>query len=191
MQVVGTASSLGAAVELLDRHRPDVVFLNIGMSELDTADGLAFIGALPAATRLIAISERYSGALAYRAIKAGAMGYLSKGASRELLVQAAKLASLGSAVVDSGALLAFAEMSDSARSTPPGEDDAARLSRLSERERQVVSFLGKGLTNKEIARRLNYSVGTIKNVVQSIIRKLDVCDRTQAAVYAARCGLEV
>ncbi len=60
---------------------------------------------------------------------------------------------------------------------------------LSPRERQVLGLLVEGLTNKEIAQQMHYSVGTVKNVVQRVIEKLGVSDRTQAAVYAVRSGL--
>ena len=70
-------------------------------------------------------------------------------------------------------------------STPP----APGLDALSPREREVLQLLTEGLTNRQIAERINWSAGTVKNAVQRIIEKLDVSDRTQAAVFAARVGL--
>jgi DNA-binding NarL/FixJ family response regulator len=66
-----------------------------------------------------------------------------------------------------------------------------RIASLSPRELEALRYLSAGMTNKEIAGQMHYSVGTVKNVVQRIIEKLGVSDRTQAAVYAVRAGLEL
>jgi DNA-binding NarL/FixJ family response regulator len=121
------------------------------------------------------------------AIEAGAVGYLMKGAAREVLVQAVKLTQVGGALIDVGLLSAIATGDD--------QDDTVIvvdtvLSALAPRELEVLRHLASGHTNKEIASAMNYSIGTVKNVVQRVIEKLAVADRTQAAVLAVRAGLD-
>ena len=122
------------------------------------------------------------------AIEAGAAGYMLKGMSREALINGVRLVMEGGAFVDAQLLREFLR---EFRSKAGTQGAAAALEGLSPRETEVLGLLARGLTNKEIAREIGYSVGTVKNVVQRVIEKLGVSDRTQAAVQAVYSGLAV
>ncbi len=119
------------------------------------------------------------------AIEAGAAGYLLKGMSRELLLSTLNSASDGGSMIDAAMLRQLVQRS------PRSASPTGVLDTLSDREHQTLLLVARGLTNREIAAQIGYSVGTIKNVVQQLIEKLGVSDRTQAAVVAVREGLEV
>jgi len=121
----------------------------------------------------------------FDAIRAGASGYLLKDSPREALVAAVEGTAAGKTHVDpSVAGRLFAHV---AQGTPGPE--SALLESLTERERQVLSLLGRGLSNAAIAEHLHVAEGTVRNHVSAVLGKLDVADRTQAALFALRLGL--
>jgi len=125
----------------------------------------------------------------YRAVSAGAAGYILKDASREELVNAVRTIAAGGAIISPGMLRDLLArigglVDASTRERTHGPDVG-----LTAREVEVLKLLAEGLTNQEIANRLIVSPTTVKTHVQNILQKLGVSDRTQAAVYAVRCGL--
>ncbi len=191
IEVIAEARDGAEAVDLARQFRPDVVLMDLRMPRMD---GLAATRALhtelPDISVIIITSFETKDHLK-RAIEAGAAGYLLKGTSRDVLLQAVRLVKEGGSLIDAKLL---AELATDA--TEPEDEGAAPtieclMASLSPREVQVLQLLSHGLTNKEIAQQMHYSVGTVKNVVQRIIEKLSVSDRTQAAVYAVRAGLDV
>jgi DNA-binding NarL/FixJ family response regulator len=121
----------------------------------------------------------------FDAIRSGAVGYLLKDTPRDALVQAIKDTMAGKTHVDpevAGKLLAHV-----ARSAP--SPDTSLLTEFTDREREVLRLLARGLTNADIAARLYLSEGTVRNYVSSIFTKLGVADRTQAALIAIRFGV--
>jgi len=121
----------------------------------------------------------------FDAIRSGAAGYLLKDTPREALVDAIKGTVEGDTHVDPGvAGKLFAKIASS-----PASPDTSVADSLSEREREVLRLLARGLTNADIAERLHLSEGTVRNYVSAVLAKLDVSDRTQAAVIALRYGL--
>ena len=124
----------------------------------------------------------------FGALKAGAAGYLLKDVSSETLISAIQAATRGESFLQSTVtgrvVAAFARLMESR-----GPAAEALVLPLSPREREIVSLLGSGASNKEIADRLNLAEGTVKNHVTSILAKLDVRDRTQAAIRAHQLGI--
>ncbi|MGE3961700.1 MAG: response regulator transcription factor [Dehalococcoidia bacterium] len=183
IEVVGEASSGVLAIQRVEDLRPDVVLMDIRMPDMD---GLA-------ATRVI--KERFSHVSVFivtsfssvdylqRAISSGASGYLLKGMSRDTLINSVKLVRDGGSIFDAQLL----QQVLAGVGYDPAASEAVR--QLSDREREVIRLLATGRTNREIGDLLGYSVGTIKNTVQAIMEKLDVSDRTQAAVLAVRAGI--
>ena len=114
-----------------------------------------------------------------------------KGAPRDVLIQAVKLVQAGGSLIEASMLSALAVDADMETGNAGRTEVRRRIASLSPRETEALRYLSAGMTNKEIASAMHYSVGTVKNVVQRIIEKLGVSDRTQAAVYAVRAGLEL
>jgi DNA-binding NarL/FixJ family response regulator len=190
LTVVGEAADGAAAVELAARLAPDVVLMDLRMPVLDGVAATRRITALPRAPRVLALTTFDDDAALFDVLRAGALGYLLKDAASSSLVEAIRLAARGESLL-SPAIAAklvheFARSGPQATSTP--RNVAAELG-LSEREVHVLRCLAQGAANKEIGAQLNIAEGTVKNHVTSILTKLGVQDRTQAALRAREWGL--
>jgi DNA-binding NarL/FixJ family response regulator len=187
IEVVGEAATGEDAVRQAIALRPDVVLMDIAMPDMDGVKATSLVRRDCPSTAVIIVTGDITNNFVRGALEAGAVGYLQKGASREMLVQAVKLAPTGTSLIDAHVLPMLAH--EPVLPDEPTDDAARALAGLSPREREVLGYLAAGLTNKEIARAMHYSVGTVKNIVQRTIEKLGVSDRTQAAVLAIRAGL--
>jgi two-component system NarL family response regulator len=188
--VIGEARSGTEVIQRARELNPDVILMDVRMPDMDGIAATEAIKREAPSTSVIMITSFETRDYLRRAMEAGAGGYLIKGASRETLIQAVKVVKEGGSLVDADLLSQFFNSWEPASWSNSGSDDKA-ISSLTPRELQVLKLLAGGLTNKEIAQRMSYSVGTVKNVVQRIIEKLAVSDRTQAAVYAVRVGVDV
>jgi DNA-binding NarL/FixJ family response regulator len=138
------------------------------------------------ACRVVALTTFEDDELVFEVLRAGAVGYLLKDAPVARLVEAILAAARGESVLQpSVASKVIAELAR--RSSPPAAPSA--LDKLSERERDVLRLLARGASNKEIAAALFVTEGTVKNHVTSILAKLEVADRTQAALRARELGV--
>lgn len=191
VEVVAEARDGEEAVDLAKQFKPDVVLMDLRMPRMD---GLAATRVLrqelPDIATIIITSFETRDHLR-SAIEAGAVGYLLKGASRDVLLQAVRLVKEGGSLIDAKLLAELAKDTTAAEERGASPTIEGLMASLSPREVQVLQLLSHGLTNKDIAQQMHYSVGTVKNVVQRIIEKLSVSDRTQAAVYAVRAGLDI
>lgn len=180
IKIVAEASTGEAAARLAAKHNPNVVLLDVRMTE---GDGLTALGRIkldfPDMPILI-FSAYDSPAYVARAVALGASGYLLKGVDRERLLEAIRVVATGENIWTREELRRVT----GALATPrlSGEVDVP----LTQRENEVLKLLATGLTNKEIAVQLKISYETIKEHVQHILRKIGVTDRTQAAVWAVR-----
>ncbi len=187
ISVIGEAATGAEAVERVQQLNPDVVLMDVRMPDMD---GLAATEVVKQAfpdTSVIVITSYESKDYLRRAIEAGAAGYLLKGMSRDSLIEAIRLVRGGGSLIDARLLSELLREMGVEGSRFQGAEGA--LEALTPREQEVLQLLVRGLTNKEIAAEMHYSVGTVKNVVQRVIEKLGVSDRTQAAVYAVRAGV--
>ena len=185
---VGEAATGSEAVERVRELKPDVVLMDVRMPGMDGLEATVMVKQEAPSTPVIMITSHESKDYLRRAIEAGAAGYILKGMSRDALAEAIRLVRGGGSLIDAK-LLAELLQDMGVSESPLGRDSEGSLETLSPRERQVLQLLAAGLTNKEIAEQIHYSLGTVKNVVQRIIEKLGVSDRTQAAVLAAKAGL--
>ncbi|HUF54634.1 MAG TPA: response regulator transcription factor [Dehalococcoidia bacterium] len=191
IEIIGEAGRGDQAVAMTVELKPDVVLMDIQLPDMDGVHATAAIKEQAPEVAVIVVTGSESREHIRGAVEAGASGYILKGAPREMLIQAVRMVQAGGSLIDASMLAALAEDAN-AEADEGGLTEVARLmASLSPRELQVLGYLARGMTNKEIAGEMHYSVGTVKNVVQRIIEKLGVSDRTQAAVYAVRAGLDV
>ena len=184
IEVVGTAPDGAAAVALLDATRPDVLLMDLRMPGVNGIQATREIRQRRPGARVLVLTTYDADEWVFDAIRSGAAGYVLKDTPAEDLIAAIRAVAAGKTPVDpkvAGRL--FAQI---ARTAPV---DAAPLAELSPRERDVLALLARGLSNAEIAGTVHLSEGTVRNYVSTILSKLRVADRTQAAILGIRAGL--
>jgi len=189
ISVVCQAASGAEALRLVPIFGPDVVLMDVRMPDMDGLTTLERLKGRHPDLCVIMVTLYDDPDYLYRAVSAGAAGYILKDASREELVNAVRTIAAGGAIISPGMLRDLLArigglVDGSIRERTHGPDVG-----LTAREVEVLKLLAEGLTNQEIANRLIVSPTTVKTHVQNILQKLGVSDRTQAAVYAVRCGL--
>jgi DNA-binding NarL/FixJ family response regulator len=177
--VVGEATTGAAAVAMARTTRPDVILLDIQMPDMDGIAAAAAIRAVHQAAILI-LSSFTDDARVYAALRAGIQGYLLKEMSGTALVAAVRGAARGEPQLHPKIARRLMD-----RAAPPQDP----LAELSPRERDVLRLVAGGRSNKEIGLALDLTENTIKTYVREILSKLQVADRTQAALLAVRYGL--
>lgn len=185
IEVVALAEDGARAVELFERHRPDVVLMDLNMPVMNGIQATRRLRDKYPDARILALTTYDADEWVFDVIRAGAAGYLLKDTPRAELIRAIEGTANGRTFVDpnvAGKL--FARVSGGG--TP---SDAALAAELSARERDVVKLLTRGMNNADIAHRLHLSEGTVRNYISSIFDKLGVADRTQAAIVALQHGL--
>ncbi|MCS6938387.1 MAG: response regulator transcription factor [Roseiflexus sp.] len=184
MRVVGEAKDGAEGVREALRLRPDVILMDVQMPVMNGVDAIrAIIGAWPQA-RVIVLTTFDRDDYVFQSIRAGAMGYLLKDAPADTLIQTIRR------VHDGDVFIQPEIASRTLREVATGRQRAeAQPFDLSEREREVLVLLAQGLSNRDIARRLHITEGTVKNHVSNILAKLQAENRTQAAAIARREGL--
>jgi DNA-binding NarL/FixJ family response regulator len=185
LKIVGVAKDGAEALEMIPACQPDLVLMDLKMPVMNGVQATRLIRQGYPGIDVLVLTTYDADEWVFDAIRAGARGYLLKDTPRQRLLAAIKEAAAGKTPVDpavAGKLFAHVTQ----QTTAP---DTAITSMLSEREKEVLGLLGKGLSNAGIAARIYLSEGTVRNYVSSIFEKLGVEDRTQAAVLAIRCGL--
>ncbi|MDW8147952.1 MAG: response regulator transcription factor [Roseiflexaceae bacterium] len=184
MRVVGEAKDGAEGVREALRLRPDVILMDVQMPVMNGVDAIrAIIGAWPQA-RVIVLTTFDRDDYVFQSIRAGAMGYLLKDAPADTLIQTIRRVHAGDVFIQPEIA------SRTLREVATGRQRAeAQPFDLSEREREVLVLLAQGLSNRDIARRLHITEGTVKNHVSNILAKLQAENRTQAAAIARREGL--
>ncbi len=175
LEVVGSASTGEEAIELVKRREPNVLLLDLRMPGMTGVDTLLALMKTGASARSIILTSFETDEDIYRAFQAGAQGYLLKDTSLREMVEAITAVHAGRRYVPSHIASRLAERMMRAN--------------LTARELEILKMLAKGPTNKEIAQALGISDNTVRNHVNSIIEKLEVSDRTEAATTAIQRGL--
>ena len=174
-EVVGEAADGRAAIEGYDRLRPDVAIIDIRLPVIGGIEAIAAIRTRDPSARILAITSYGGDAEMRRALDAGAIGLLLKGAPGDEVVEAVRRVAGGRPYI-------APDVSDELRSA----DGTPSLTR---RESDVLALMAEGLRNQEIATSLGLSLGTVKVHVNRILEKLDAVDRTEAVTRAIRRGL--
>ena len=183
IEVVGEARTGREAIEATRRDLPDVVLMDVRMPDMDGLEATKRIKEERPRTAVIVVTMHDNPAYLRDAVRAGAAGYLLKDVSKEELVDAIRQVSTGGAFIESKLLRGMlSEMK------PAGPVPSAAKN-LTKREREILGLVAEGLSNREIADKLVLSPETVKSHVAAILEKLNVSDRTQAAIYAVRNGL--
>jgi DNA-binding NarL/FixJ family response regulator len=182
VEVVGEAATGEEAIDRAAELSPDVVFMDVRMPGMDGIEATRHIRQRSPSTRIILFTVDESRAAISDAIQAGVSGYLLKDASAEELVNAARMALEGKAVIHPQLTRAFIEEVQLADKRP----DPTPLSR---REKEILQKVAYGATTKEVARDLGISPHTVKTHLERIFEKLGANDRAQAVAIAIRSGL--
>ncbi len=182
LQVVAEAENGQQALDAFTRHKPDVILMDIRMPVMDGVEATRRILQADSQARIIILTTFDDDEYVFDALRVGALGYLLKDVSRAELIEAVRTVHAGGALIEpSVARKVLAEFS-----RLPATHHRPIDVPLTEREQQILSLLAEGLSNKQIAERLYLAEGTVKNYVSSILDKLGVDDRTQAALWAQK-----
>jgi DNA-binding NarL/FixJ family response regulator len=187
LSVVGEART---GVEAITRTReldPDVVLMDIRMPELDGIEATRRLVGAGVRARIVMLTTFDLDEYVYRAMSAGATGFLLKDASREQLTVAVRAAATGDAMLAPAVTKRMLE--EFCRRPAPDVKPPEAVSRLSQRERDVLLLVARGMSNAEIARELYLGETTVKSHLARTFAKLDLRDRVQAVVYAYENGL--
>jgi DNA-binding NarL/FixJ family response regulator len=174
--VVGEASDGASCIEQAEALRPDVILMDLMMPGIDGVGAIRALAGSPA--RILVITSFTDPAQVVPAIRAGAAGCVFKDVDPAALANAIRSVYAGHVVIPPAVAAALMA----------GDAGSDRLSHLTARERDVLDELARGRSNREIAKALRLAEKTVKTHVSSILMKLDVEDRTQAALYAVRHG---
>lgn len=179
IEVVGEAGDGGEAVSEAEKLEPDVILLDLQLPTVDGVEALRMLRDRGSKARVLVLTSFTEPSSVVPALRAGAAGYLFKDVDPDALAQAIRAVHAGQVLLEPE--VAAALLADDA----PNE----RAASLTDREREVLAEIARGRSNREIARALVLSEKTVKTHVSSILAKLGLSDRTQAALFAVKSGL--
>ncbi|MFI1967502.1 DNA-binding response regulator [Streptomyces cinnamoneus] len=183
IEVVGEAADGAEGVERAEELRPDVVLMDVKMPGMDGVEALRRLRELASPARVLIVTSFTEQRTVIPALRAGAAGYVYKDVDPDALAGAIRS-------VHAGHVLLQAEVADALLSQEEsGAGGQGRGNALTDREREVLALIADGRSNREIARALVLSEKTVKTHVSNILMKLDLADRTQAALWAVRQGI--
>ena len=186
IRVVAQAADGEEAVEKAKLYRPDVVLMDIHMPRLDGIEATRRIAERYPEVSVVMLTMYGDEGHLFEAIKAGARGYVLKSAKPEQLLKTLRAVHRGEAWLDPA--LAHKMLEEFRRLSQPRAEPRADLVYLTPREREILELLAQGASNHEIAKRLGISEKTVRNRLSLIFRKLQVNNRTQAALKAREAG---
>ncbi|GGW63787.1 response regulator [Streptomyces xantholiticus] len=181
IEVIGEAGDGAQGVALTEELRPDVVLMDVKMPGMDGIDALRKLRELANPAKVLIVTSFTEQRTVVPALRAGAAGYVYKDVDPEALAGAIRS-------VHAGHVLLQQEIAGALLADDPGSG-TGRGGSLTEREREVLGLIADGRSNREIARALVLSEKTVKTHVSNILMKLDLADRTQAALWAVRHGM--
>ncbi len=189
IEVVGQAGDGAHAVELCRDTEADVVLMDIRMPEVDGIEATRRLHDAGVATRVLMLTTFDLDEYVFDAVRAGASGFLLKDAPADDLVHAVHVVAAGDALLSPRVTRRLIEEFGRSAPAPVVPDADERLDRLTDREREVLELMARGLSNTEIAETLIVSETTVKTHVGRVLMKLEVRDRVQAVVLAYETGV--
>ncbi|GAB4543132.1 MAG: response regulator transcription factor [Anaerolineae bacterium] len=186
IEIVAEASSGGQAIELAQIHQPDVILMDIAMSDMDGMQATRQLKLYCPQVAILALTIHEEENYFFRMLDAGASGYIPKRAAPEDLVRAIRTVHRGEVFLHSSVATALVRdyLQRGGVVTETGS-----LASLTEREREVLALIAKGLTNRQIGQRLGISPKTVARHRDNITRKLNLSSRTELTRYAIQKGL--
>ena len=191
LELVGEAAEGHAAIEIVLRVRPDVVLMDLRLPDLPGVEAIKRLARLAPASRVLVLTRSEQNRV-IEAIVAGASGYILKSATPEAIAEAVQATAAGEAVLSSrvaGKLLERIRERESPVAAGGGHDASTIRAALTDRELEIFQRLAGGHRDQEIAAELSLSTSTVSNHIASILTKLDLHNRTEAAVQAVRSGI--
>ena len=183
VQVAGEAGNGDELLALVERHAPDVVLTDLSMPKVSGAAAIDELSRRHPDIGVLVLSMHEDDASLFGALRAGARGYLLKGADREEIVRAVLTVAVGDAVYGGAVARRMAEALTGTNSRAPAFPE------LTNREREVLDLLAAGLRTSQVARRMTLSEKTVRNHVSAVLNKLQVPDRAAAVARARDAGL--
>jgi DNA-binding NarL/FixJ family response regulator len=185
-EVIGEAANAKEAIEQVGRIHPDIVLMDIRLPGTSGIEACEEIIRLYPETRVVMLTSYAEDEMLFSAIRAGASGYILKQIGGEDLMRALEAVSRGEALLDPAVTQrVFQEVRRAVK-----EEEASAFVNLSQQERHVLMLVSEGKTNREIAKALFLGEGTVRNYVSSILSKLGVSNRAEAAAYAVEHNLK-
>jgi DNA-binding NarL/FixJ family response regulator len=179
-EIVGEAASAREALEQVENNHPDVVVMDIRLPGTSGIEACEEITSRFPETRVLMLTSYAEDEMLFSAIRAGASGYILKQIGGEELVRALEAVARGEALLDPAVTQrVFQEVRRAVK-----EEEASAFVHLSQQEKHVLLLVSEGRTNREIAKALFLGEGTVRNYVSSILSKLGVSNRAEAAAYA-------
>jgi DNA-binding NarL/FixJ family response regulator len=187
LEVVGEATNGRQAVRLVQQLQPDVVLMDVRMPELDGIGATrAIVRGASASVRILVLTTYDVDAYVYEALRAGASGFLLKDAPRHQLLSGIRAVAAGDTLLAPAVTRRLVEQH---LRRPAATETDAILAELTQREREILELVGRGLSNAEIAERLTLGESTVKTHVGRVFSKLSLRDRAQAVVLSYESGL--
>jgi DNA-binding NarL/FixJ family response regulator len=188
LEIAGEATDGQEALNAYAESKPDVVLMDVRMPGMDGVEATWRLRKRWPSARVIILTTFDDDEYVFEGLRAGARGYLLKDVSGHDLAEAVRAVAAGGTLIEPS--VARRVVAEFARLAPPVRQPENGLAEpLSEREREILRLMAQGLTNREIADRLNLAQGTVKNYVTTILQKLGARDRTQAALRARELGM--
>jgi DNA-binding NarL/FixJ family response regulator len=189
LEVVAEAGDGADAAAMVKEHRPDVVLMDIRMPRLDGLAATREVQALPDPPKIVVLTTFDLDDYVFRALQAGASGFLLKDTPPRELVQAIKVVAAGDAMLSPAVTRRLIGHFAGDLRADRKRSAQERISKLTEREREVLVEVGRGLQNADIGRKLFMSEATVKAHVSRALVKLDATNRVQVAILAYEAGL--
>jgi DNA-binding NarL/FixJ family response regulator len=186
IEVVGQAGTGAEVAELAGTLCPDVVVMDIRMPVMDGIEATRLITAGPSPARVVVLTTFDDDEYVYAALRAGASGFLVKDMALEEILAAIRTVAAGDALIAPAVTRRL--IAEFARRPEPVTGQRT-ISGITEREREVLTLVGRGLSNTEIAAGLTLSIATVKTYVTRLLTKLDARDRVQLVIIAYDAGL--
>jgi two-component system, NarL family, response regulator len=189
LEIVAEAEDGESAIEEVKRHPLNLVILDIGLPGLGGVEACRQIRQLAPNLPILVLTSHTQKGLINRMIEVGAQGYCLKGAPSQTLILAIQSVAAGASWWDSTATTEIRAAFETNSSAQPASDLDKTITVLTRREQEILALIANGKTNQEIAQMLYIAPGTVRVHVHAILQKLDVRDRTQAAVLAIQRNL--
>lgn len=191
IEIVGTVCNGNEVVESVRKYKPDVILMDVRMPEMDGVQCTKIIKESYPNIKIIVLTTFDDDEYIFNALKYGASGYLLKGVSMDELVKAIHTVANGGAMINpditAKVFKLFSQMAQGDVSVQAGVPK--NVDDICDTEWDIIKCIGFGLSNKEIAKKLRLSEGTVRNYLSNILNKLDFRDRTQLAIWSVQTGV--